>query len=355
MADGGYVRQGGRVTDLGPIADRAAAPERAPVPDAALGLAWRPGSEVPADVLGPLVRRVEEADGSPTRTNDDEVAEHVATPWHDRGLDDLVGFDADGVPRAFASVDRAPGDVTVTRAFLWGGVDPEWRGRGVGRALLGWALGRARQVLVESGTTGPARVVEYVDDTATSTVALLRRAGFVAARYDAHMRRMLDEAIPDLVLPPGLRLEPWSLPRDEQTRLAHNEAFADHTASEPRSPEQWRAIRESSTFVPAWSAVVVEDATDEVVGYQLSDRYEQDWAVAGISCGYTGMLGVRRPWRHRGVARALLVDAMQRYRADGMQAAELGVDTQNPSGAFGLYEGLGYARTSSSTMWVLDV
>jgi ribosomal protein S18 acetylase RimI-like enzyme len=341
------------MTERRPIAERAQAPDRPPLPSAAHGLTWVPGGDVPVAVLGPLLRRVEEADGSPFRTSDAELAEHLAAPWHDPAVDDLVGLDGDGAPRAFALVDRAPGDVTVTRAFLWAGVDPQWRGRGIGRQVLAWALGRARQVLVESGTAGPARIVEFVDDSATATVALLRRAGFTAARFDAHLRRAFDGELPPAVVPAGLRLETWTPERDEQARLAHNEAFADHRGSEPRTPEQWAAGR--GTFVPGWSAVVVDERTDEVVGYQLSHRYEEDWALTGVPFGYTAMLGVRRRWRHRGVARALLLDAMARYRADGMAAAELGVDTENPSGAFGLYEGLGYVRTSSSTMWVLEV
>lgn len=65
-------------------------------------------------------------------------------------------------------------------------------------------------------------------------------------------------------------------------------------------------------------------------------------ASEGRRCGYTDILGVRRAWRVRGIAPALLIDAMARYRAAGMDAATLDVDTENPSGAVGLYGKLGY-------------
>jgi mycothiol synthase len=332
------------------IAERAQAPERPPLPSAAHGLLWVPGADVTTACLADLVRRVEAADAVPFRTSDEELREHLEAPWRDPSRDALVGLDADRVPRAFASVDLSPG---AARCIIWAGVDPAWRRRGVGREVLAWALGRARQQLAASDATGPARIVEFVEDSATSTVALVRAAGFVPVRYDATMRRPLDGDLPDVVVPAGLRLETWTPGRDEEARLAHNEAFADHTGSEPRSPEQWQSGR--STFVPEWSAVVIDEASDRVVGYQLSDRYEQDWAVTGHSFGYTGLLGVRRAWRGRGVARALLADAMRRYRADGMEVAELSVDTDSPTGAFRLYESLGYVRASSATMWAIDL
>ena len=51
---------------------------------------------------------------------------------------------------------------------------------------------------------------------------------------------------------------------------------------------------------------------------------------------------MRRPWRGRGLATALLVRGMIAFRAAGMDAASLGVDTENPTGAVGLYERVGF-------------
>ena len=67
--------------------------------------------------------------------------------------------------------------------------------------------------------------------------------------------------------------------------------------------------------------------------------------------GYTQDVFVRRPWRRRGLARALLVRSIQMFRAMDMAETALGVDTQNPSGALRLYESLGYREIQRHTVY----
>jgi ribosomal protein S18 acetylase RimI-like enzyme len=47
-------------------------------------------------------------------------------------------------------------------------------------------------------------------------------------------------------------------------------------------------------------------------------------------------------WRGRGVATQLLVGALESYRYEGLDYAALGVDSDNPTGAYRLYESLGF-------------
>ena len=56
-------------------------------------------------------------------------------------------------------------------------------------------------------------------------------------------------------------------------------------------------------------------------------------------------LGVRRPWRGRGLGMALLQHAFAAFYARGMRIAGLGVDAQSPSGATRLYERAGMRVT----------
>lgn len=76
--------------------------------------------------------------------------------------------------------------------------------------------------------------------------------------------------------------------------------------------------------------------------------YEQDWARQGYTEGYTDQLAVRAGLRGRGIATALLADSMPRFHEAGLDAAGLGVDSANPSGAARLYEALGYRETAST-------
>jgi ribosomal protein S18 acetylase RimI-like enzyme len=81
---------------------------------------------------------------------------------------------------------------------------------------------------------------------------------------------------------------------------------------------------------------------EEIAGYTLNYVVESDWGAAGVREGWVGQLGVRRPWRKRGLATALLVRSMEAFRTADLEAATLGVDAENPTGALGVYERVGF-------------
>jgi ribosomal protein S18 acetylase RimI-like enzyme len=69
----------------------------------------------------------------------------------------------------------------------------------------------------------------------------------------------------------------------------------------------------------------------------------------GRKLGYTEDISVRRPWRKRGVARALISRSIKLHKDLGMTEVALSVDTENPSGALQLYESMGYKTTARET------
>ncbi|MEO1070017.1 MAG: GNAT family N-acetyltransferase, partial [Cyanobacteria bacterium J06638_6] len=58
--------------------------------------------------------------------------------------------------------------------------------------------------------------------------------------------------------------------------------------------------------------------------------------------GWIGLLGTRRGYRRRGLARAMLLHGLQQLQLAEMDTALLGVDSQNPNQAMGLYESAGF-------------
>jgi ribosomal protein S18 acetylase RimI-like enzyme len=71
----------------------------------------------------------------------------------------------------------------------------------------------------------------------------------------------------------------------------------------------------------------------------------------GLSRGWLDHISVRRPWRRRGLASALITDALRALREAGLAEAALGVDAENVSGALRVYEALGFRRARTGVSY----
>lgn len=301
------------------------------------GLEFRPMASADADAWLELVVRIADAEDAPWHDQHSDLVEVLGSAGNPAGANTLVGVDGGGVPRAYGYVSKNAGGPV---AFVFGGVDPLWQRRGIGAAVLAWQQDVSRTRFTVEGQTGAAaRCYSRAENTPHE--ALLTAAGFSKVRYFSEMERPLTD-LPELAPVTGVTIVPFTPVRAEAVRLAHNEAFADHWGSESRSPDKWEYFLGHESFRPDLSSVALDLETGEVAGYQMSMFDADAAAKEDRRCGYTDILGVRRNWRGRGVAPALLRDAMERYTAAGMDAATLDVDTENPSGAVGLYKNMGY-------------
>jgi ribosomal protein S18 acetylase RimI-like enzyme len=66
----------------------------------------------------------------------------------------------------------------------------------------------------------------------------------------------------------------------------------------------------------------------------------------GRKRGWVENINTRRPYRCRGLARALIGQTITALRERGMTDAALGVDSENPSGALHLYESCGFVAVA---------
>jgi ribosomal protein S18 acetylase RimI-like enzyme len=294
----------------------------------------------PADLpaVHALCRAIETADGLPIATPLEEFEEWLDDPHLDLAQDTRL-IDHGGSPIAWGRVWHRPSGVREERAFLLGGVAPAHRGRGVGSALFGWQIERATKILRSAGPGLPRHVRAQAYDFQARSLRLYERFGLAAVRWSVEMIRGLEE-LPEPGDPDGVRIAPWDSSRDEAARLAENEAFLDHWGSVPMDRAAWE--HDVAAFGKRLDLSFVALAGDRVVGVCRNAHFPGDEAVSGRRDGWIMRVSTLRSHRGRGVASALIARSLHAFRAAGFSHGALGVDRDNPTGAFLFYERLGF-------------
>ncbi len=319
----------------------------------ASGLRWR--SLTPADIPAwlKLLEAAEAVDHVGELPDAEELLLEFEPDWADPERNALFGFDGDQAV-AFAWVQCNPNTTTAYRVQLWGEVHPGWRRVGVGSFALDWLEARGRQLRTELGGELPANLEVSVDQHQTDRARLLERRGFVPTRHWIQMGRDLADTPP--ASPPlahGLALQPYRRELDEALRVVHNEAFADHWGFQPRAPDEWRRWYTGHNFRGDLSWMVLDG--DQIAGYCLAETFPQDAELKGYSEAWVAVLGTRPAWRRRGIAAALLGEALRTFAAAGFDRAALGVDAENASGALCVYERAGFGVNKRSVTYTKPV
>ncbi len=278
----------------------------------------------------------------------EEISDDLSHSWVDLERDTCLALDSAGAVLAWGLVSLPPGQETLVRSILSGGVRPAARGRGIGRRLIAWQCDRGMQQLATSGLELPGWLLAFAPDSAQSTARMLERHGLTAARYFVELGRDLARPIERATLDPQLRLEQFTASNSEATRVARNLSFRDHWGSQPMDDEGWGSFVSRSTTRGDLSSIAV-DASGAVVGLVLVSVNEEDWPGQGFSSAYVDLVGVTRDWRKRGVAAALLANTLSAARSAGLERVVLDVDSESPTGAGGLYASAGFVESNRET------
>jgi mycothiol synthase len=250
---------------------------------------------------------------------------------------------------AWASAIAPPTFRDAYGVHLEGRVHPHRRRQGIGRSLLAWQLARGAELHAERHPEAPARLTATVYTTMPSLEALVRRAGLEPVRWFFHMERPLTDLPPRRSVD-GVQLVPFSWDLDDDVRQAHNAAFTEHYGSSERDVASWQVMFTGQpSFRPDLSVLAVADGA--VLGYALSYVSEASAAATGSRESYFGQIGVVPAARGRGLSKAVIIEALHVAAAADCQTAGLQVDSENLTGALGLYESLGFATTRTEVSW----
>lgn len=207
-------------------------------------------------------------------------------------------------------------------AFAVGIVHPDWKGRGLGTELIDRSEGRARQC-------GKQRLHQFALAPDDAAGRLLRSRGYAEVRRFYEMAIEL-EAAPEV---PDMGIETLDPAEVRTFHAALEEAFQDHWEHHGQSFEEW------------WTRHSANPNLDLSLWFLIRERGEMAAVVRNEENrnggGYVAAIGVRRPWRGKGYAKALLLHTFREFWDRGFRRVTLGVDAQNPTGATELYERVG--------------
>jgi mycothiol synthase len=275
----------------------------------------RPFGEQDFDAVAALLREDEEAlFGRPSQIGTADLRE-----WTSRSnlKENSWLFEEDGELRAVGWAD-----VVDDLGVGIGVVHHRWKGTGLGAQML-----ERSEVAARAG--GATRMHQFALGADTAAAALITAHGY------RDVRHFFEMAIEQTEPPPPVDL-PVEAVREEDLQAFHaalDEAFQDHWEAHSTAFDEWWGRHNSNPNLDLSVWFLIRDG-DEIAAVTRNEGNRNGG-------GYIGAIGVRRAWRGKGYAKALLLHSFRVFFERGMPRVTLGVDAENPTGATHLYERVG--------------
>jgi mycothiol synthase len=285
--------------------------------------------------------------------SEDRLRTQLTTPGLDLATSAQRIRDPSGEPIAAGIVFHRDPHVAV---HAWGFVDETHLGVGIGRCLHGWILERARTAVGMAPDDARVVLLQNTFDGDAAANAFLEAAGYTQTRHYWRMSIDLDtDDPPSPVWPAGIVVCTFDPESDLEAGVrATRDAFRDHYGFVAGSIEgdidRTRHWIEGDPDVDPSLWFLARDG-DEIAGLCLCAPS----AAGEPHVGYVQTLGVRPPWRRRGLGRALLLHAFGEFRRRGADGVALHVDSQSLTGATRLYESVGMRVDELSHAYELEL
>ena len=237
-------------------------------------------------------------------------------------------------------------------------VDPSARGRGLGRALVEAVLAQ----------TPDGRLRLWAHGDSPEAAALASSLGFRRSRVLLQMRRPLTTALPDVVVPEGVRLRTFRPGQDEQawTEL-NNRAFAGHPDQGGWAVDEVHLREREPWFDPEgfflaergehgqarlvgfhWTKVHGGHGADEP--HEHADGTAEHEHHDHPPIGEVYIVGVDPSEQGRGLGPALTLTGLRSLQARGLSDVLLYVDESNVA-AVKTYTRLGFERHATDVLY----
>jgi mycothiol synthase len=286
------------------------------------GYATRAPERGDAKAVAALISACQIADTGET----DMSVERMLDDWHSLDLaEEAVILTApDGRIAAYADM--------FNRSFvivsIYGYVHPDYREVGLGSYLVAWGERWTRDHMLQAQENARVVVQHYINSANEAARRLLENSGYSQVRGIYVMETTLDEPPTLPRWPADISVRTFVPGRDERAVYeAVEDAFRD-LWGRPRNPFE-RFVRETKNenFDPSLWFLALQG--DEIAGLVLCKT------LAGE--GWIDVVGVRRPWRNRGLGLALLRHAFTEYQRRNIRRVSLSVDAESITGAPRLY------------------
>jgi mycothiol synthase len=303
----------------------------------------RPMTREDAVAVNDLMAAVEAVDHTDEHYNLADVLEDFDNPMIEPAKDWML-VELEGVVVAHSRLmPRAPSDGSLS-VGVDGSVHPAYRRRGIGTRLVPALVARAGDYVREHGEDLRPVITGSAPSGNTDLASLFEKSGLRPERWSFVMTADLEdrpgEPVPEM--PPEYTLHTWEGIDHDEIRKAHNDAFVGHYGWTPWSAQMWgQWVADNRSLRPSLS-LVARDREGAIAAYIETGEFVAVEEATGIREAYVVKVGTSPQHRRRGLAGVLLRIALERYRDEGFDRAALDVDSENATGALGIYERAGF-------------
>ncbi|HEY7416511.1 MAG TPA: GNAT family N-acetyltransferase [Ktedonobacteraceae bacterium] len=294
-----------------------------------LGFSARAATIDDVEKITELVRLCENKLYRKAETTSEDVHHDFNMPGFDIATDSWLVHAQDGLLVGMAAIDQ----MEHARLWLDFAVHPQYQDQGIGEYLLHEAeMWGQRQV---SLAAPELRVVISVGEDVLDQASqqLLLGQGYQVVRRTWRMEIELQEPPIAPQWPAGIHVRTVAPGMERAVYEVDEEAFKDHWGHTPHTFDEWSYwTTQYKDYDPSLWFLAMDG--DEIAGIALCGIEKEVGAWVHVLC-------VRRLWRRKGIAMALLQHSFAEFYKRGQRAAYLTVDSQNLTGATRLYERAG--------------